>query len=95
MYNKVYHKVYHLNHFIYLRFLFIILNTVFPSVKVISTFRLSIPLSCGVNISFHGFKLPVFLCNEVTYSSLLAWRIPWSQEPGGPTVHGLQRVRHD
>ena len=30
-----------------------------------------------------------------THSSILAWRIPWTEEPGGPQSMGLQRVRHD
>ena len=30
-----------------------------------------------------------------THSSLLAWRIPWTEEPGGLQPLGLQRVRHD
>ena len=24
-----------------------------------------------------------------THSSILAWRIPWTEEPGGATVHGV------
>ena len=24
-----------------------------------------------------------------THSSILAWRIPWMEEPGGATVHGV------
>ena len=24
-----------------------------------------------------------------THSSILAWRIPWTGEPGGATVHGV------
>ena len=28
-----------------------------------------------------------------TYSSILAWRIPWTEEPGGPTVHGVAKSR--
>ena len=31
----------------------------------------------------------------VTHSSLLAWRMPWTEEPGGLQFTGLQRVRHD
>ena len=31
----------------------------------------------------------------VTHSSVLAWRIPWTEEPGGLQSMGLQRVRHD
>ena len=30
-----------------------------------------------------------------TYSSVLAWRIPWREEPGGPQSMGSQRVGHD
>ena len=30
-----------------------------------------------------------------THSSILAWRIPWKEEPGGPQSMGLQKVGHD
>ena len=30
-----------------------------------------------------------------THSSLLAWRIPWTEEPGGLQSMGLHRVRHE
>ena len=30
-----------------------------------------------------------------THSSILAWKIPWTEEPGRPQSMGLQRVRHD
>ena len=30
-----------------------------------------------------------------THSSILAWRIPWTEEPGGMQPIGLQRVAHD
>ena len=43
-----------------------------------------------------------FLCWEdpleegmATHSSILAWRIPWTEEPGGPQYIGSQRIRHD
>ena len=29
-----------------------------------------------------------------TYSSILAWRIPWAEKPGGLQSMGLQRIRH-
>ena len=29
-----------------------------------------------------------------THSSILAWKIPWTEEPGGPQSMGSQRVRH-
>ena len=30
-----------------------------------------------------------------THSSILAWKIPWTEEPGGLQSRGLQRVRHN
>ena len=30
-----------------------------------------------------------------THSSILAWEIPWTKEPGRLQSMGLQRVRHD
>ena len=30
-----------------------------------------------------------------THSSILAWNIPWTEEPGGLGSMGLQRVGHD
>ena len=37
-----------------------------------------------------------FLEKEMaTHSSVLPWRIPWTEEPGGLQSMGWQRVRHD
>ena len=30
-----------------------------------------------------------------THSIILAWRIPWTEDPGGQQSMGLQRVGHD
>ena len=30
-----------------------------------------------------------------THCSILAWRIPWTEKPGGLQSMGSQRVRHD
>ena len=42
------------------------------------------------------------LCREdppekgmATHPSMLAWRIPWTEEPGGLQSMGLQSVGHD
>ena len=32
---------------------------------------------------------------RATHSSILAWRIPWTEEPGGLQPMGSQRVTHD
>ena len=31
----------------------------------------------------------------VTHSSIVTWRIPWTEEPGGQQSRESQRVRHD
>ena len=33
--------------------------------------------------------------NRTTHSSILAWRISWTEEPGGLQSMGPPRVRHD
>ena len=33
--------------------------------------------------------------NPATHSSILAWKIPWIEEPGGYSPWGSKRVRHD
>ena len=30
-----------------------------------------------------------------THSSILAWKIPWTEEPAGLQSMGSQRIRHD
>ena len=30
-----------------------------------------------------------------TYSSILAWKIPWTDEPGGLDSMGSKKIRHD
>ena len=29
------------------------------------------------------------------HSSILAWKVPWAEEPGGLQSWGLQRIEHD
>ena len=36
-----------------------------------------------------------FEAEMATHSSILAWRIPWTGEPGGLQPRGLQRVGQD
>ena len=33
--------------------------------------------------------------DTATHSSILAWRIPWTEEPGGLQLIGSQRIGHD
>ena len=41
-----------------------------------------------------GWKDPLEKGTAI-HSSILVWRIPWTEEPGGLQSRGLQRVRHD
>ena len=42
------------------------------------------------------FNLDVMLEKEMaTHSSILAWRIPWMEEPGRLQSMGSQRVAHE
>ena len=41
-----------------------------------------------------GWEVPLEK-EMATYSSILAWRIPWAEEPGGLQSIVLQRVGHD
>ena len=46
----------------------------------------------GFTFSFHFHALEKEM---VTHSSTLAWKIPWTGEPGGLPSMGSHRVRHD
>ena len=45
-------------------------------------------------VQFMGWEDPLGQ-GMATYSSILAWRIPWTEEPCGPQSMGLGRVGHD
>ena len=44
---------------------------------------------------FFTFHFHVLEKEMATHSSVLAWRIPWTAEPGGLPSTGLHRVGHD
>ena len=45
-------------------------------------------------VGFLGWEDPLEK-GMAAHSSILAWRIPWTEEPGRPQSIGLQRVGHD
>ena len=45
-------------------------------------------------VHFLGWEVPLEKGMAI-HSSILAWRIPWTQKPGGRQSMGLQRVRRD
>ena len=38
---------------------------------------------------------PILEKEMATHSSILAWKIPWTEDPGRQQSMGSQRVRHD
>ena len=45
-------------------------------------------------VQYLGWKDPLEK-EMATHSSILAWRIPWTEDPGGLQPMGSQRVRHN
>ena len=46
-------------------------------------------------VRFLGWEDPLEQEMATWDSSILAWRIPWTEEPGGLQSTGSQRVGHD
>ena len=54
----------------------------------------NLPAMQETGVRFLGWEDPLEE-GMATHSSVLARRIPWTEEPGGLQSMGLQRVRHD
>ena len=54
----------------------------------------NLPVIQETQVRFLGWKDPLEK-GMATHSGILAWRIPWTEEPGGLQSMGLQRVRHN
>ena len=62
----------------------------FPVAQIVN----NLPATQKTGVQSLGWEDP--LKKEMaTHSGILAWRIPWTEEPGGLQSLGLQRVRHD
>ena len=66
-----------------------------PTTAISLAFPLS--LHTGLSVAWTIFDtLRLYVEKEMaTHTSILAWRIPWMEEPGGLQSKGSQRVRHD
>ena len=53
-----------------------------------------LPTTWGTQVRFLGWEDPLEK-EMATHSSTLAWKIPWTEEPGGPQSMESQRVGHD
>ena len=54
----------------------------------------NLPGMWETQVRFLGWEDPLEK-EMATHSSILAWRIPWTEKPGGLQSLGLQRVRYD
>ena len=54
----------------------------------------NLPASQEMQVQSLGWEDPLEK-EMATHSSILAWEIPWTEEPGGLQFMGLQRVRHN
>ena len=54
----------------------------------------NLPAVQGTQFRYLGREDPLEL-GMATYSSIPAWRILWTEEPGRPQSRGSQRVRRD
>ena len=54
----------------------------------------NLPAMQEIWVKFLGWEDPLEK-GMVTSSNILAWEIPWTEEPGRQQSMGLQRVGHD
>ena len=64
-----------------------------PESLVAQTVR-NLPAMWETQVQSLGWEDPLEK-GMTTHSSITAWRIPWTEEPGGLQSMGLQRVRRD
>ena len=63
---------------------------VFPGAQTVK----ALPAMLETQVRSLGWEDPLEK-GKATHSSILAWRITWTEEPGGLQSMGLQRVRYD
>ena len=54
----------------------------------------NLPAMQGTQLQSLGREDPLEK-DMATHSSVLAWRVPWTEEPGRLQAEGSQRVRHN
>ena len=54
----------------------------------------NMPAMWGTWVQSLGLEDPLAK-GMATHSSILAWRIPWTEEPGGLQSMGSQKIEHD
>ena len=65
-----------------------------PGASLMAQMAKNLPATWETHIQFLSHEDPLEK-EMATHSSILAWRIPWTEEPGRIQPLGSQRVRHD
>ena len=68
--------------------------TVYSRASLVAQMVKNLPAVQDSQAQFLGWEDPLKK-GMSTHSSILAWRIPWTEEPGRLQSMGLQRVRHN
>jgi len=63
-------------------------------VSLVAKMVKNLPVMQETKVRFPGQEDPLEK-RMATHSSILAWRIPWTEEPGGLQSMGWKRVRHN
>ena len=72
----------------------IVLITAYFGTSLVAQMVKNLPVMQKAQVQSLGLEDPLERGME-THSSVLAWRIPWTEEPGELSSMGLQRMRHD
>ena len=74
-------------------FIFTLLFYLFRASLIVQSVK-NLPVMQETRVQFLGQEDPLKK-GMATHSSTLAWRIPWTKEPGGLQSMGSQRVGHE
>ena len=75
-------------------FLFIYQSVAFTGASLVAQMVKNLPAMWETWVLSLGWEDPLEEGMAI-HSSILAWRTPWTEEPGGLQSMGSQRVRHD
>ena len=82
------------SHQLFLGHLFFFLTFVFVLYSIraslVAQMVKNLPAMQETQIQSWGWEKPLEK-GMATHSSILGWRIPWTEEPGGATVHGVAK----
>ena len=70
------------------------MNSIQPLAWIVAQMVKNLPAMQETWIQFLGLEDPLEK-EMANHSSVLAWRIPWPEGPGGLPFTGLQRVGHN